>query len=164
MIEDEDVNKEADVTKDKIKQCGEAEKLVENITVMSEIWDRLDAKYGYTTDIVNIVINDIENFQFPKQDIETGFIKLVDTLEKGLQDLAAVKAREEIANAYTVKLLESKLPKRIAGKWFDEESKRELEREEDGSATAETTELREQKRNKFEELFIFEVSFGQPIL
>ena len=134
---------------------GEAKKLVENITVMSEIWDRLDAKYGYTTDIVNIVINDIENFQFPKQDIETGFIKLVDTLERGLQDLAAVKAREEIANAYTVKLLEGKLPKRIAGKWFDEESKRELEREEDSSATTETTEHREQKRNKFEELFIF---------
>ena len=46
-------------------------------------------------------------------------------------------------------LLEGKLPKRIAGKWFDEESKRKLEREEDSSAATETTEAREQKRNKF---------------
>ena len=54
-------------------------------------------------------------------------------MEKGLQDLAAVKAREEIANAYTVRLLEGKLPKRIRGKWVGQECKLEVEREE-GSA------------------------------
>lgn len=109
---------------------GEAKRLVENLTTFNEIWDRLDNKYGYTTDIVNIVINEIESFQLPKIDVDSGFIQLVDIVEKGLQDLAAVQAREEIANAYTVRLLESKLPKRIRGKWVDQESKLVVEREE----------------------------------
>ena len=76
------------------------------------------------------MINEIESFQLPKIDVDSGFIQLVDIVEKGLQDLAAVQAREEIANAYTVRLLESKLPKRIRGKWVDQESKLVVEREE----------------------------------
>ena len=127
---------------------GEAKKLVENLTTFKEIWERLDNKYGYTTDIVNVVINEIEKFQIPKQDVDSGFIQLVDLLEKGLQDLAAVQAREEIANAFTVRLLEGKLPRRVRGKWVDLESKLMVEREE-GSTEDES------KRNRFEELLAF---------
>ena len=73
-------------------------------------------KYGDSIDIVDMVIEDIQKFQIPKQDIEVGFINLVDTVERGLLDLSAIDATSDIANAYTVNLLVKKLPKRIQSK------------------------------------------------
>ena len=48
-------------------------------------------------------------------------INLIETLEKGIQDLTAIGKRSEIANAYTVKLIELKLPRRVMLKWLEGE-------------------------------------------
>ena len=101
---------------------GDPKKLAANITDIKEIWERLDLKYGDSIDIVNMVIEDIQKFQIPRQDIEVGFIKLVDTVERGLLDLTAINATSDFANAYTVKLLETKLPKRIQGRWLEKDA------------------------------------------
>ena len=74
---------------------------------------------------MNIIVQDIEKLKYNGRDYDLGFIKLVDILEKGLRDLAAIEAREQIANAYTVKLIEKQLPKRFLSKWLDLESKSE---------------------------------------
>ena len=100
---------------------GEAKKLAENINDVDKIWERLHDKYGDNLEIVNSILKEIEQFSFPKGNHEQGLVKLVDALEKGLQDLEIIHAKEEITNAYTVKLLETKLPKRVLAKWFEKE-------------------------------------------
>ena len=49
---------------------------------------------------------------------------MVDTLEKGIQDLTLINAQAEISTEYTVNLIEEKVPRRILEKWLS------LEREE----------------------------------
>ena len=98
---------------------GQAKALVENIDKIEEIWARLEARYGDDIEIVSMVIKDIEKLNIPRNDQDAGLVNLVDCLEKGLQDLGAINARTEIANAYTVKLIETKLPRRILSKWLD---------------------------------------------
>ena len=100
---------------------GQAKRLVENMDDIKDIWERLQTKYGDSIEIVNLVIKDIEKLSFSKNDQDLGLVNLVDVLEKGLQDLNAIDTRNEVANAYTVKLLETKLPRRILGKWLDKE-------------------------------------------
>ena len=57
----------------------------------------------------------------PKSNPDQGFVTLVNTIEKGLQDLEIIGAEEEIKNTYTVNLLESKISKRVLTKWYDKE-------------------------------------------
>ena len=108
------------------EQClkGQAKTLVENIDNIDEIWSRLEEKYGRTTDIVRLVLNDVKKLSFQKIDKDVALITLVDTLEKGIQDLTLIKAQAEISTEYTVNLIEEKLPRRILEKWLT------LEREE----------------------------------
>ena len=100
---------------------GSAKALVENLSDLDEIWKRLESRYGDSLEIVNLVVSDIENLNFNKKEPDKGMISLVDTLEKGVRDLEAVKSKHEIANAYTVKLLETKLPSSICTKWLEKE-------------------------------------------
>ena len=86
---------------------------------MDEIWTRLDSKYGNDREIINMVLNEVKKLELQKGDWDTSLIKLVDVLEKGTIDLAAINAREEIANNYTVTLIQEKLPERILRKWVD---------------------------------------------
>ena len=51
------------------------------------------------------------------------FISLVDILEKGLKDLEAIGVRHEIANAYTVKMVELKLNCPMYLAWLKERIK-----------------------------------------
>ena len=83
--------------------------------------ERLEARYGDDIEIVNSVISEIQDFQFNKSDHDRSLIKFVDRLEKGVEDLSAIKARTHVANAYTVKLLESKLSREIRLRWFQHE-------------------------------------------
>ena len=98
---------------------GEAKTLVENLEDLDEIWNRLDSKYGNDREIINMVLNDVKKLDLSKGDWDASLIKLVNVLEKGTQDLAAINSREEIANNYTVTLIQEKLPERILRKWID---------------------------------------------
>ena len=102
---------------------GSAYELVRKLDDLDEIWKRLSERYGDCLDIVDLVIKDIQDVVIPKFNQEQGFVTLVDVLEKGLQDLTAIGKRREIANAYTVKLIEQKLPRRVMLRWLEEEEK-----------------------------------------
>ena len=101
---------------------GNAKKLVANMVDVESIWERLQDRYGNNLEIVNSVIKSVKNFQFTKNDHDRCIITLVDELERGIQDLSAIDAKHEIANAYTVKLLEEKMPRQIVKRWFVTES------------------------------------------
>ena len=105
---------------------GDAKKLVENMDDIDKIWKRLQGRYGDNIEIVNVVIKDIEKFHFTKHEYDQGIINLVDEIEKGVQDLDAINAKHEIANAYTVKLIETKLPRQILTRWLEKESEMEI--------------------------------------
>ena len=100
---------------------GECKKLVENMNDIDKIWERLEARYGDSTEIVNVIVKGVEKFQFINNQQDRGIVRLVDQLEKGVQDLEAINSVNELANAYTVHLLESKLPRGVFNRWMDKE-------------------------------------------
>ena len=87
---------------------------------------RLEFRYGDSIEIVILVVNNIENLNFNKKEPDKGMISLVDTLEKGIRYLEAIHSKHEIANAYTVKLFETKLPSTIYTKWLEKEEERQF--------------------------------------
>ena len=99
---------------------GEALELTKNLNNIDKIWERLHEKYGDDHDIVDSVVKDIEEISSSQSN--QGFVKLVNTLEKGIQDLDIIGQADDIASAYTVKLLEKKLSNRVLAKWLDRES------------------------------------------
>ena len=75
---------------------GEVQRLVENIDDVDVIWKRLQEKYGDNIEIVNAIIKDIEKVTFHKNNQDSGLVTLIDTLEKGIQELTAIDARKEL--------------------------------------------------------------------
>ena len=99
---------------------GEALDITKNLNEVSTIWERLHDKYGDETEIMNTVIKEIE--ELPPTNSNQAFVQLVNTLEKGLQDLEIIGMSEEVANIYMVKILEKKLSHRVLTKWLDRDS------------------------------------------
>ena len=99
---------------------GESKKLVENVDDIDKIWQRLENRYGSTTEIVNVVIKGIQQFQFSMNQ-DQSLVSLVDELDKGVQDLTAIGAKHELANAYTVNILQNKLPYQVLTRWLVKE-------------------------------------------
>ena len=95
--------------------------IVINLETMTDIWKRLDDRYGDKIDLVDIVIKDLEALPQLKANDDAKFVQMIDTLEKGLNDLHAVGARSDVANAYTVKLIEQKLSRQLYLTWLKEE-------------------------------------------
>ena len=99
---------------------GEALDITKNLTDIDKIWERLHDKYGDELDIVTSVIKEVD--EMTTANTNPGFVKLVNTLEKGLQDLEIIGRTADISNGFTVKLLEKKLSTRVLTKWLDRES------------------------------------------
>ena len=85
------------------------------------IWERLHDRYGDNLEIVNTVIKNIQTFRFAKNDLDGSMIRLVDELEKGIQDLTEINSKHDIANVISVKLLEEKLPRVFKDRWLLED-------------------------------------------
>ena len=100
---------------------GEAKNLVKNLQSLDDIWDRLTEKYGDTVMIMDSVLDDLRGVTIAKFCQDEGVIKLIETLEKGVQDLTLIGKRKDIANPYTVQLLEKKLPRPVLRKWNEED-------------------------------------------
>ena len=121
------------------KDClkGDARKLVENMSDLEAIWERLQDRYGDEVDIVNVIIKGVQDFTFGKSDHDRSLVKFVDELERGIEDLTAIKERSQIANAITVKLVEEKLPRQFLTRWLQQE----------GASSS--------NKSRFEEMFTF---------
>ena len=127
---------------------GPAKTLVENLQSLEEVWERLESKYGNSSEVLNLVINDVKSLSIEKKNQERGLVSLVDVLEKGVQDLAAIKADNEIMNTYTINLVEEKLPTEVVKRWYSYESNIAVQ-----DSSTELTSNHGQKR--FKELFNF---------
>ena len=101
---------------------GDAYKLVRNIDNLPAIWERLKERYGDTNTIVDAVLQELQDLHVPSfKNQDQGVLKLIETLERGVQDLSAINKRGDIANSYTVGIVEKKLPRRVMLKWLEEE-------------------------------------------
>ena len=127
---------------------GPAKTLVENLQSLDEVWERLESKYGNSSEVLNLVINDVKCLSIEKKNQERGLVTLVDVLEKGVQDLAAIKAESKIMNTYTINLVEEKLPTEVVKRWYSHESNLPVQ-----DSSTEPTSNHGQKR--FKELFNF---------
>ena len=123
---------------------GEALDITKNLNDVNAIWERLHDRYGDEVEIMNTVIKEIEDL--PQANTNQSLVKLVNILEKGMQDLEIIDMSEEVANVFTVKLLEKKLSQRVLQKW--------LERESLFRATEET-ELKRDGKTRFNQIFKF---------
>ena len=125
---------------------GPARTLIENMEDMDAIWNRLDDKYGDRIDLVDVVIKELEGLPSMKGNEDQKFVQLVDALEKGLLDLEAINARQEIANAYTIKLVESKISRQLYLTWLKEEEVEDKDYEREGVPSS---------NSRFEKLYAF---------
>ena len=96
---------------------------MDNLGDISKIWERLEDRYGNTIEIVNVALQGIQQFQFSKNYNEShqGIVKPIDELDRGFQDLEAIDPKHEIANAYTERILEGKLPVKVLTRWHNKE-------------------------------------------
>ena len=124
---------------------GEARDLVRNLDSLSAIWERLNEKYGDTSDIVDSVINDLQECTIQRTNQDEGVVNLIQLLEKGVQDLTSIGKRSEIANAYTVKFITKKLPTRIYRNWLEFEE----------NYNEENSEEEVEEKSTFEKLLIY---------
>ena len=88
---------------------GDVKKLVDNMSDLDSIWERLQGRYGDHMQIVNVVLKSIQNFTFGKSDHDKSLVKLVDELERGVEDLDSISSKQHLANALTVTIIEEKL-------------------------------------------------------
>ena len=132
---------------------GDCKKLVENLGDIDQIWERLEDRYGNATEIVNVVLQGIQQFQFSKNFAERhqGIVKLVDELDRGVQDLGAIGAKHEIANAYTVRILEGKLPADVLTRWHN----KEIEESDDETDQESVRSVSKPSNSRFESMFKF---------
>ncbi len=98
---------------------------MKNIDNITRIWERLSDKYGDNMQIPDTVIKDITGATISSKNNDQSFIDFVDLLEKGVQDLVAIGQEKEFGGAYTVKLIEQKLPRRVMLKWLEEGEEKE---------------------------------------
>ena len=77
-------------------------------------------RFRDSIDLVSVVIKSFKDFIFGNSDHNQKLIKLVDELERGIEDLNIIDGSEHIANGYTVKLIEDKLPDAILTRWYQD--------------------------------------------
>ena len=105
-----------------LKSCldGEPLEVVKNVDDVSEIWKRLDEKFGRPSLLVDVVVNDIRSIRTIIDGNYKGFIHLVDVVEKGYADLCRLNIGKEMSNSLTVSMIEERLPTDIRRNWSKE--------------------------------------------
>ena len=86
---------------------------------ISEMWRRLDDKYGEPTKVIDVIMYDIKRMQPIKDNENNKFVKLVDTIESAYRDLERLNLEREISNTSTVSMIEEKLPNDVYEKWAE---------------------------------------------
>ena len=87
---------------------------------VTEMFERLDIKYGDPCKIIESIVSQIHKFKRLDADDPKRIIQFVDMLEKAHGDLKLLGLETEIANMNTVSLIESKLPHTLQMEWYRE--------------------------------------------
>lgn len=114
---------ESDIQTEKLcyvlRSClkDEALTLVENIESASEIWERLDERYGSPSLLVDVIMNEIKSIGVVLDGDSSNLITFVNTIERGYSDLKRLNLEREISNSVTVGMLEGRLPPVTRREW-----------------------------------------------
>ena len=86
---------------------------------ISEMWKRLDEKYGDPTKVTDIIIDEIRRTRIIREGEEKRFVEFVETVEDGYRDLKRLGLESEITTTSSVSIIEKKLPADIRRKWAE---------------------------------------------
>ena len=85
---------------------------------VTEIWRRLDKKYGDEGKLVDDILKDVKQLQKCGDDNPRRIIDMIVTIERAHRDLKYMSRESEISNSTIVSLIEQKLPKSIEDDWL----------------------------------------------
>ena len=86
---------------------------------ISEMWKRLDEKYGDPTKVTHIIIDEIRRTRIIREGEEKRFVEFVEIVEDGYRDLKSLGLESEITTTSSVSIIEKKLPADIRHKWAE---------------------------------------------
>ena len=87
----------------------------EDVDVMLK---RLDDKYGDVCKLVGSIVSEVRALKKVSNDDSMYLIKLVDTVERGYNELKELDLERELCNATVTKEIENKLPADVALIWY----------------------------------------------
>ena len=103
-----------------LKSCLSKEPLeiVKNVDDdISEMWLRLDDRYGRLSKLTDAIMFDINQLKSVPEGEGSKFIDLVNVIERSYRDLMRINMQGEISNSTIVGLIEQKLPPSIKNMW-----------------------------------------------
>ena len=86
---------------------------------ISEMWSRLDAKYGDPAKVADVIIDGIRRTRILREGEEKRFVEFVEIVEDGHRDLKRLGLESEITTTSSVSIIEKKLPADIRRKWAE---------------------------------------------
>ena len=86
---------------------------------ISEMWKRLDEKYGDPAKVADVIIDGIRRTRFIREGEEKRFVEFVEIVEDGYRDLKRLGLESEITTTSSVSIIEKKLPADIRRKWAE---------------------------------------------
>ena len=84
---------------------------------ISEMWKRLDEKYGKPSKLIDVVMVDIKNAKPILQGDDKRIVEFIDVIERGYRDLTRMNLEKEMSNSTIVSMIEEKLPTDIRRRW-----------------------------------------------
>ena len=86
---------------------------------VTEMWKRLDEKYGDPAKVADVIIDGIRRTRMIREGEEKRFIEFVETVEDGYRDLKRLGMEAEITTTSSVSIIEKKLPSDVRRKWAE---------------------------------------------
>ena len=86
---------------------------------ISEMWNRLDEKYGAPGKVADVIIDGIRRTIIIREGEEKRFVEFVEIVEDGYRDLKRLGLESEITTTSSVSIIEKKLPADIRRKWAE---------------------------------------------
>ena len=84
---------------------------------VSEMFAKLDRKFGDNGKIMDMIISEIKSFPKIRENDPKAVVIFVNMVERGERDLSKLKLKDVISNPYIVSVIEAKLPKDVSLEW-----------------------------------------------
>ena len=91
---------------------------VENLSEATDIWTRLERKYGSDQKVVDAVMHEIRCLSVKEND-DSSILNFIRTIELANADLKKKSLESEMNNTTTVTLIERRLPKKMLLEWVE---------------------------------------------
>ena len=95
---------------------------VENLDSASEIWERLDQKYGARHKLIECILQEIKHLSTEDND-DSAILAMINTVESAHRDLARIHEEAEMENSTILSIIETQMPVRMSNEWTSIASK-----------------------------------------